>query len=340
MTGLCREPCEVQSTGERKLNSFEFDAFICHASEDKTEVAEPLANMLSANKVKVWYDKFTLKVGDRLRQKIDYGLAHSRYGVVILSPSFFKKDWPQRELDGLAAIEDSEGRKVILPIWHNVNRDDVVTYSPTLAGIYALTTSRGLGVVLGELLEVILEPTETQPTHEVMEKESLGPGFILGHSKLYRAWKTKRISFVPDIGLAQIGLDTIDLKLGFQFAMIRKGFTTGPVRIDTFDPDQIERMDLSGVDNLGKPRALILHPSQFVLAYTLEKVRLPNNVAASVEGRTSLARYGLSVASTSSHLSPGFEGIITLELFNQGPLPIELHPGKDRICHLIFYQVR
>jgi hypothetical protein len=150
-----------------------WDLFICHASEDKKEVAEPLAKMLIARDLKVWYDKFTLKVGDSLRQKIDYGLAHSRYGVVILSPSFFKKDWPQRELDGLAAREDSEGLKVILPVWHRVDRDYVVKYSPTLAGRFASKTSDGLNVVVKQLLEVIKEPSLSNglpETHEYAAK--------------------------------------------------------------------------------------------------------------------------------------------------------------------------
>jgi hypothetical protein len=138
--------------------NYEYDVFICHATEDKREIAEPLARLLTNKGLKVWYDEFTLKVGDSLRQKIDYGLAHSRYGVVILSEFFFKKNWPQRELDGLAAREDSEGHKVILPVWHHVDRDYVVKYSPTLADRLASKSSDGLDIVLKELLDVIMEP--------------------------------------------------------------------------------------------------------------------------------------------------------------------------------------
>ena len=162
----------VHSTKE--MESKEYDAFICHASEDKKEVAEPLAKMLIAKDLKVWYDRFTLTVGDSLRQKIDDGLARSRYGVVILSPSFFKKDWPKRELDGLAAIENSEGRKVILPVWHDIDRDQVVKYSPTLAGRLASKTKEGLEVVLNDLLKVILEPRGNQPTRAVPRYEQRG----------------------------------------------------------------------------------------------------------------------------------------------------------------------
>jgi hypothetical protein len=82
-----------------------WDIFICHASEDKEAIARPLANALKQAGLDVWYDEFTLTLGDSLRRKIDHGLARSRYGAVILSPHFFAKEWPQRELDGLTTKE-------------------------------------------------------------------------------------------------------------------------------------------------------------------------------------------------------------------------------------------
>ena len=97
------------------------DAFICHATEDKDSTARPVAKGLSSAGLSVWHDEFSLTVGDSLRRSIDRGLADSRYGVVILSPSFFKKNWPQTELDGLFAKEIS-GNKTILPIWHDLDR--------------------------------------------------------------------------------------------------------------------------------------------------------------------------------------------------------------------------
>jgi hypothetical protein len=77
------------------------DPGIRHASEDKDAIATPLAEALRAKGLRVWYDDFALKMGDSLRQSIDRGLAHSRFGVVILSGYFFQKHWPQQELNGL-----------------------------------------------------------------------------------------------------------------------------------------------------------------------------------------------------------------------------------------------
>jgi hypothetical protein len=101
------------------------DVFICHASEDKDDFVRPLAETLKTHHLDVWYDEFTLIVGDSLREAIDRGLANSRFGIVVLSPHFFLKRWPQRELNGLVAREIAEGRRVVLPVWHCIDRDAI-----------------------------------------------------------------------------------------------------------------------------------------------------------------------------------------------------------------------
>ena len=73
--------------------------FISHASEDKRTFVRPLAHALKGRGLQIWYDEFSLKLGDSLRRSIDRGLAECSAGVVVLSPSFFAKEWPQRELD-------------------------------------------------------------------------------------------------------------------------------------------------------------------------------------------------------------------------------------------------
>lgn len=118
----------------------DYDAFISHASEDKEGLVRPLAEELVKRGLKIWYDEFQLKIGDSLRRSIDGGLARSRFGIVILSPSFFAKNWPQYELDGLVAKE-MVGGKVILPLWYKVTKNEVIQYSPTLADKVALNTA-------------------------------------------------------------------------------------------------------------------------------------------------------------------------------------------------------
>jgi hypothetical protein len=117
------------------------DVFISHASEDKDDIVRPLAEALQAEGLVVWYDEFTLRLGDSLRRKIDHGLATSRFGVVVLSKAFFAKNWTQYELDGFVTREQAGGEQLILPIWHNLSKDELIAQSPPLADKVAVRTS-------------------------------------------------------------------------------------------------------------------------------------------------------------------------------------------------------
>lgn len=132
-----------------------YDAFVCHASEDKDTFVRPLAERLREQHIEVWYDEFSLKVGDSLRRSIDLGLSQSRFGIVILSPHLLGKQWPQWELDGLIARQNSSNQDVILPVWHQVKQSDVLTYSPPLADKIAIDSSLGLDEVVRRLAATI-----------------------------------------------------------------------------------------------------------------------------------------------------------------------------------------
>ena len=140
----------------------EWDVFISHASEDKDDFVRPLAHGLEKKGLKVWFDEFTLRVGDSLRRSIDDGLSHSRFGIVVISSAFLRKDWPQRELDGLVARE-IDGVKVTLPVWHNITADLVRKYSPILADRLAVSSSRGLEDVIAQLLRAMEQGSRLMP---------------------------------------------------------------------------------------------------------------------------------------------------------------------------------
>ena len=122
------------------------DVFISHASEDKAEVADPLVALLGDRELVVWYDKTDIAVGDSIRKKVDEGLSRSRFGVLLLSKHFFAKPWAENEFDALWAREIN-GRKVLIPVWHGVTREDVVSFSSLLAARLAVSTDAGLDVV-------------------------------------------------------------------------------------------------------------------------------------------------------------------------------------------------
>ena len=155
-----RSPLENGRAGEKG-----WDIFICHASEDKRELVDPLVAALTNRGIRVWYDKSELTIGDSLRRSIDEGLAKSRYGIVVLSRAFFLREWPQHELDGLLQKEIG-GKKVILPVWHGVTHSEVVRYSLPLADRVAGTMALGLDNLVNELVIAISKIDKTRTSFE------------------------------------------------------------------------------------------------------------------------------------------------------------------------------
>lgn len=139
------------------------DVFISHASEDKRDVARPLAALLVQAGLTVWLDEAELVLGDSLRRKIDQGLASARHGVVVLSKAFFSKEWPQKELDALVAREDGT-QTVILPVWHNITAREIATFSPMLADRLGTRTDKGLPSVVAAILRAVRHHASGDPS--------------------------------------------------------------------------------------------------------------------------------------------------------------------------------
>lgn len=118
-----------------------WDAFISHAVEDQPSFVRSLARTLAEMGLKVWYAETALQIGDSLSASIDRGLADSRYGIVVISRHFISKRWTRKELAGLTSRQTSENSDVILPIWHGVTKEEVLSFSPTLLDVLAHDTS-------------------------------------------------------------------------------------------------------------------------------------------------------------------------------------------------------
>lgn len=193
----------------------QYDVFVAYASED-TQIASSLALRLINMGMKVWYAPFALKLGDSIRRKIDDGLGNSRFGVVILSHNFFKKEWPQKELDALTAKERS-GEKVILPILSNISHDEVLQYSPLLAGRFVASISDGIEYVARLIFEVVRPHSTTQdiPLEVVPLREKFlftgkeinwividgtgEPNNVFKHENIITHYDPKPVTFPADI---------------------------------------------------------------------------------------------------------------------------------------------
>jgi hypothetical protein len=131
-----------------------YDVFISHASEDKEGFVDGLAAKAREAGLRVWYDRFALIWGDSIRRKIDEGLSGSYFGIAVLSPSFFAKEWTKYELDGLVE-KASSGAGRLLPIWHKLTKDEVMKHSPSLANRLALNTAfKSTDEIVAELVKL------------------------------------------------------------------------------------------------------------------------------------------------------------------------------------------
>ncbi len=154
-----------------------WDAFVSHAWEDKETFVRPLVEAIGRLGVSLWYDEVSLKLGDSLSGSIDRGIAKSRNGIIVVSPAFLGKKWPEVEMHALMTrrVED---KLQLLPIWHGVGRSEVAALSPLLADLVALRTA-GLSaqdVALALLAQIRPDIYEAQGRSQ-LERLATGEAF-------------------------------------------------------------------------------------------------------------------------------------------------------------------
>jgi len=148
------------SVSARERSRFEKPlAFISHDSRDKVDVARPIALGLSKMRCPVWYDEYSLKVGDSLRASTEKGLKECKKCVLILSPHFLgNTGWTKTEFDSVFTRQILEGSNVVLPVWCGVTKQQVYEFSPSLADRLAVRWDEGIEEVLRKLYRAIEPP--------------------------------------------------------------------------------------------------------------------------------------------------------------------------------------
>ena len=153
---------------------------------------------------------------------------------------------------------------------------------------------------------------------------------ILSDKDIKKYLKQGKIGIEPLLYEKQIQPSSVDMRLGDEFKVFKV------IRKPYIDPKDGE--DISSYMESNKKKkddAFIIHPNEFALATTLEYVKVPDDLVARVEGRSSMGRLGVTMHVTAGFIDPGFEGKITLEISNIGSMPVALYPGQ-RVCQIVF----
>jgi len=158
---------------------------------------------------------------------------------------------------------------------------------------------------------------------------------ILSDRDIKREIQNNRISIESkfDNFLDQVHASSMDFRLGNFFKIYNHS------KFSCIDPKNISDSDnLTKSIEIKNGEAFYVQPGEFILGVTLEKITLPNDIVARVEGRSSLGRLGIIVHSTAGFIDAGFSGTITLEISNLNRLPIALYPDM-RVCQIAFEQM-
>lgn len=131
-------------------------AFISHDSRDKDDLVKELGREMYSLACPVWYDEFTLKGGDNLRESIEKGLKETKKCIVILSPNFLANEkWAKAEFETIFIREIHKKENIIIPIWHNVSEEEIYEYSPQLLNKMGLSSAMGAKELAKKLVAII-----------------------------------------------------------------------------------------------------------------------------------------------------------------------------------------
>lgn len=157
---------------------------------------------------------------------------------------------------------------------------------------------------------------------------------VLSDGDLRELIEQRRAIYVddgPDLDMdLQLGPSSFDLRLGYSFGSLD---TRRVELVDTKNMGQYR--EFLNEQRHGRENGVVIHPGEFVLGSSLETIKVPNEMVARIEGRSSYGRLGIVVHATAGYIDPGFEGQITLEMQNLGNAPVKVYP-EDRICQVVF----
>ncbi|WP_055412195.1 toll/interleukin-1 receptor domain-containing protein [Nonlabens sp. YIK11] len=137
-------------------------AFISHDSRDKENIAKPIVNLLIRQACTVWFDEYSLQVGDSLRESIEKGIKEAKKCILIITPNFLNNSgWTKAEFNSVFTKDILKNDRSILPIWYNVSKEEVYEYSPILLDTVALIWPKDDDVDFEEKKKIIVNKLRT-----------------------------------------------------------------------------------------------------------------------------------------------------------------------------------
>lgn len=319
--------------GKMESKRYTYDAFISHAVEDKVPIANELCAKLEQAGLKIWYSGRELSVGDRITTAIDEGLAESRFGIVILSPTYIRKDWTMREFYSLLSRRDYQ--KVILPVLYDLTPEELVARDITMADTFALDASKGIDYLVDVLTAEITKQKESNNNNQGVVKRrpaaSIGIAALLAVGIGAGAW------FSSDTGNGA-GADSPTMEVASELV-------SGRLRkLDAEAAESLTKRSFTAVTSFSEIESDVKEYSDLKTHYRNEyrldngfsQVQSKKNVQTalgmSFDSLTLLNHYGLSEFETFRQESSGEERVVRYIFRNTKPVKSaigELTPLAD-----------
>lgn len=132
---------EINKVNQQKFADKAVDVFVSHASSDKEDFVDSLVTNMKDSGINVWYDSESIGWGESIRRGIDNGIQNARFCMVIISKDFMERYWTQYELDSIFQKDATENNNILLPVWHDITKEEIAAKSHHLTGRKALNSS-------------------------------------------------------------------------------------------------------------------------------------------------------------------------------------------------------
>jgi len=222
----------------------------------------------------------------------------------------------------------------------NKKNEFMKTYEDSIMNLFTRFDQSILrSIQVGEWFHIYHDEATKEEEKGIIPKNSkvYRPRNLLIDKEIVELIKSNKLRIIPIMNLKdQLGSSSFDIRLGTSFQLY---FPNKSGLVDFIDESTIYNADKSSTFiDLDFLESITVSQGQFLLGHSMEYFKLPENISAEIEGRSSFARLGLEIHMTAGFVDPGFEGVLTFEILNAGPNPIRLFPGI-RIAQLRFIPV-